>query len=171
MGDPAGPDRTDDSAFDRIVDQLDVPVFLVTTADGSERSGCLIGFATQSSIRPRRFLVCVSRANHTSRVARGATTFVVHVPRAGDRALADLFGEETGDEIDKFAHCAWREGPDGVPVLEGLDWFAGRVPSRTDVGDHDAFLIEPTGDGEATRGGPLLTMDDVRDMEAGHPAS
>jgi flavin reductase (DIM6/NTAB) family NADH-FMN oxidoreductase RutF len=158
------------SVFDRIVDQLDAPVFLATTWDGSERSGCLIGFATQCSIRPSRFLVCVSKANHTWGVVQDAAIVVVHVPRTGDRALVELFGEETGDEVDKFARCAWTPGPAGVPVLDGLDWFAGRIVGRTDVGDHEALLLEPTGEGRATRREPVLGFQDVRDMEAGHPA-
>jgi flavin reductase (DIM6/NTAB) family NADH-FMN oxidoreductase RutF len=143
----------------------------MTTADGSERSGCLIGFATQCSIVPPHFLVCVSKLNHTWRVVRSASTVVVHLPRTDDRALAALFAEETGDEIDKFARCDWSPGPDGVPVLAGLDWFAGRILSRTDAGDHDALVLEPTGEGEATRTAHVLTLADVRDLEPGHPAS
>jgi flavin reductase (DIM6/NTAB) family NADH-FMN oxidoreductase RutF len=161
-----GPDRVSD----RIVDQLDAPVFLVTTADGSERSGCLIGFATQCSIDPWRFLVCVSHLNHTAGVVRGASTVVVHVPREGDHGLAALFAEETGDEIDKFARCDWSPGPDGIPVLAGLDWFAGRIVSRTDVGDHQALVLEPTGEGEVRGRGRVLTYEDVRDFDPGHPA-
>jgi flavin reductase (DIM6/NTAB) family NADH-FMN oxidoreductase RutF len=158
------------SAFERIVDQLDTPVFLATTADGSERSGCLIGFATQCSIDPPRFLVCVSKVNHTHGVAQGASIVVVHVPRTGDRPLAALFGGETGDEVDKFDRCDWTPGPGGVPVLDGLDWFAGRIVSRTDVGDHVAIVLDPTGDGRATRTGAPLRYHDVRDVQAGHPA-
>ncbi len=84
--------------------------------------------------------------------------------------MAALFAEETGDEIDKFARCSWTPGPGGVPVLDGLDWFAGRIVSRTDAGDHDALVLEPTGEGEATRTDPVLGIEDVGDMEAGHPA-
>jgi flavin reductase (DIM6/NTAB) family NADH-FMN oxidoreductase RutF len=170
MGDDEDPHLGPDRSFDRIVDQLDAPVLLVTTADGSERSGCLIGFATQCSIDPRRFLVCVSKLNHTAGVVRGASTVVVHVPREGDRELAALFAEETGDEIDKFARCGWWPGPAGVPVLSGLDWFAGRIVGRTDVGDHEALVLEPTGEGEAGRRGRVLSYQDVRDLEPGHPA-
>jgi flavin reductase (DIM6/NTAB) family NADH-FMN oxidoreductase RutF len=155
--------------FDRIVDQLDAPVLLATTADRSERSGCLIGFATQCSIRPPRFLVCISKVNHTWGVVQGATTVVVHVPRVGDGELVELFASETGDEIDKFARCRWTPGPGGAPVLDGLDWFAGRIVSRTDAGDHDALVLEPTGDGEATRTARVLTLDDVHDVQPGHP--
>jgi flavin reductase (DIM6/NTAB) family NADH-FMN oxidoreductase RutF len=70
---------------------------------------------------------------------------VVHpVPEEAD-ALAQLFGGETGDDIDKFAHCRWTPGPDGAPVLTELaNWFAGRVLERFDFGDHVGFLLEPT---------------------------
>jgi flavin reductase (DIM6/NTAB) family NADH-FMN oxidoreductase RutF len=63
--------------------------------------------------------------------------------------LAELFGGETGDEVDKFARVAWHDGPAGVPVLDRCaNWFAGRVLARFDAGDHDAFLLEPV-DGDA----------------------
>jgi hypothetical protein len=53
------------------VARLDYPMFVVTVADAGtgERAGCLVGFATQCSINPFRFLVCLSRANRTHRVA------------------------------------------------------------------------------------------------------
>ena len=43
--------------FDAFVGGLDYPVFVVTAAHGEERSGCLVGFATQASIDPPRMLV------------------------------------------------------------------------------------------------------------------
>jgi flavin reductase (DIM6/NTAB) family NADH-FMN oxidoreductase RutF len=41
-------------------------MFIVTAVgrDG-ERAGCLVGFATQCSIQPPRFLACISRENRT----------------------------------------------------------------------------------------------------------
>jgi flavin reductase (DIM6/NTAB) family NADH-FMN oxidoreductase RutF len=116
----------------------------VTAARGDERAGCLIGFASQVSIRPSRFLACLSVKNRTYRVAREADTLVVHlVPQQADE-LAELFGGETGDETDKFSRCEWTTGPGGAPVLTGLaNWFAGRVMDRTDFGDHVGFLLEP----------------------------
>ena len=44
----------------KFCDLLDYPMFIVTTRAGDERSGCLVGFASQVSIRPRRFLVGLS---------------------------------------------------------------------------------------------------------------
>jgi len=134
-----------DSDFVRLVSQLDYSLFIVTVAAGEERAGCLIGFATQVSIDPPRFLACLSVKNRTYRVAAHADTLVVHpVPEEAEE-LAVLFGGETGDEVDKFSRCKWISGPGGVPILSGLrNWFAGRVAQRLEFGDHVGFLLEPT---------------------------
>lgn len=131
-------------AVHQLVSELDYPMFIVTVAAKGERAGCLVGFATQCSIDPPRFLVCLSDKNRTLRVARTATVLVVHlVPRAAED-LANLFGEQTGDEIDKFERCDWSPGPEGTPILsECGNWFAGRILERFPAGDHHAYLLEP----------------------------
>jgi flavin reductase (DIM6/NTAB) family NADH-FMN oxidoreductase RutF len=127
-----------------LVEQLDYPMFIATVTGGGERAGCLVGFSTQCSIDPPRFLVCLSDKNRTFRVARRAEVMVVHLVPAEATELADLFGGETGDEVDKFAHCAWHEGPGGTPVLDECgNWFAGRIVERVPTGDHSAHLIDP----------------------------
>ncbi len=158
----------DQAAFDRLVNRLDYPMLVVTAEADGERAGCLVGFATQCSIQPSRFLVCLSRRNHTFRVASRAGTLVVHVLGPADRALAALFGGETGDVTDKFARCRWRPGPGG-PVLQACRrWFAGRVLDRFDAGDHVAFLVEPF----AAAADPVegqLGFQDVRGLRPRHP--
>lgn len=157
------------SAFTDLAARLDYPMVVVTAYDGTERAGCLVGFTTQCSIDPERFLVCLSDKNRTHRVAAGARTLAVHLLPVGRRDLAELFGGETGDEVDKFARCDWHDGPDGVPVLDGVaGWFAGRVLDRYVLGDHTGLLLEPV-EGDAGDGA-YLTFRQVRDMEPGHEA-
>src|SRR5215218_1377846 len=134
---------SDRAALDRLTGRLDYPMLVVTAEAGEERAGCLVGFATQCSIQPVRFLLCLSRRNHTFRVASRAGTLVAHVLGPADRALAALFGEKTGDATDKFARCGWRPGPGRSVLVACRQWFAGRVLDRFDVGDHVAFLVEP----------------------------
>ncbi len=157
------------SEFTRIVQRLDYPMFIVTAAAAGERAGCLVGFATQCSIRPPRFLVCISEKNHTMRVARQADTLVVHVVGANDHGLAELFGSETGDEVDKFAHCRSHPGPGGAPVLDDAPaWFAGRVLERTDFGDHVGFVLEPVSGSVGSFAGGEVGYQHVDDIEPGH---
>lgn len=157
-------------AFIELASQLEYSMFIVTAALGETRAGCLVGFATQTSIDPPRFLACLSVKNRTFRVARTASVLAVHfVPRHA-RELAELFGGETGDEVDKFARCQWREGPGGVPLLSELrSWFAGRVLQRLDLGDHHGFLLEPIA-GDADDSGTPFTFHRARRIEPGHEA-
>jgi flavin reductase (DIM6/NTAB) family NADH-FMN oxidoreductase RutF len=160
----------DEVTFDDFVRPLDYPMFVLTVAAGTERSGCLIGFATQCSIAPPRLLVCLSKANHTYRVAARAGSLALHRLAASDHDLAALFGEQTGDEIDKFARCAWTEGPGGVPLLERPSAvLVGDIEERFDLGDHEGLLLRPTHMWQRADV-PVLMFSAVHDLVAGHPA-
>lgn len=155
--------------FDDLVGRLDYPMLIVTAADGGRRSGCLVGFSTQCSLDPPRYLVCISRANHTAAIAQRSEHLAVHVLDRADHDLSLLFGEQTGDEVDKFAQCAWTERR-GVPVLDGPKaWFVGRVLDRVPLGDHVGHVLEPV-EAQFAGGLDLLTFQQVKDMEPGHPA-
>jgi flavin reductase (DIM6/NTAB) family NADH-FMN oxidoreductase RutF len=159
---------TRDATFEQLVADLDPAMLIVTAAAGGERSGCLVSFATQTSIDPSRFLVCISRTNHTFRVAMGADLLVVHLVHTGAAALAELFGGETGDDVDKFARVAWRLGPGGAPILDELDtWFAGRILDRIELGDHTGFLLDPVA-GAAARAERPFTLHRASGIKAGH---
>lgn len=162
--------------FTELAGQLDYPMFIVTAAAGGERAGCLVGFVTQTSIEPPRLLVCLSRANHTTRVAARAAWLAVHVLREGDHDLASRFGEvtENDDRADKFADVPWRPGPGDVPLLDGVDCVVGHVMVRIPyLGDHVGHLLsvddahtitEPT---RASR--RQLGYQHVLDLRAGNP--
>ena len=155
------------SPFERLAATLDYPLYVVTTAVDDELTGCLIGFATQCSIHPPRFLACLSKQNHTLQLARRAAVLAVHVIDEQNRDLAELFGGETGDEIDKFAQVRWHSAH-GVPILDDCDrWFAGSVLEQHDLGDHVGFLLAPL-DTEQHGRAEQLTFQQARDIEPGH---
>jgi flavin reductase (DIM6/NTAB) family NADH-FMN oxidoreductase RutF len=165
-------DMTDTTAFDRIMASSESPMIIVTCRAGDTMDGCLVGFSTQCSIDPKRYLACLSHANRTYDLAERAATLVVHVLRDAplDRRLARLFGEATGYEVDKLDRCEWSAGPDGVPVIAGLDWFAGSVHTRLDMGDHSGFVLDVFGGNAARADESSLAFAEVRDLDAGNPA-
>ncbi|MFE9768834.1 flavin reductase family protein [Streptomyces sp. NPDC005808] len=166
--------------LDPFTDLLDFPMYVVTAEAGGERSGCLVGFGSQCSIRPARFVVWLSRVNHTYRVAEHAERLTVHLLRRDQDRLARLFGGETGDRTDKFADIPWHRGPGGSVILdEAPAWFVGRVESRIDGGDHVGFLLAPEAaenleeaagnlEGEPP---PLLSLNDALGITPGHPVN
>ena len=154
-----------------LVRRADPPLYVATTAAAGERAGCVIGFATQASIDPPRFLVGISTENRTWRVAQTATHLAVHLFGRDRIDVISLFGGATGDDVDKFANGAWSEGPGAVPVLDGsVAWFVGRIIERYDLGDHVGHLLEPVTGGTSTGPDPAVTLADADDIEAGHPA-
>ncbi|MFJ6756360.1 MULTISPECIES: flavin reductase family protein [unclassified Streptomyces] len=165
-----------ETGLDAFTGVLDGPMYVVTVAAGEERSGCLVGFASQCSIRPPRFVVWLSTANHTYRVARGASYLTVHALRRDQHGLAELFGGETGDRVDKLARVSWRPSRDGSPVLTDVrTWFVGEIEGRIEGGDHVGFLLAPVEEGppgdDGTDGSAvgLLRYSDAEGIPPGHP--
>jgi flavin reductase (DIM6/NTAB) family NADH-FMN oxidoreductase RutF len=164
----------DRDAFDALIASTDTAMVVVTTAVGDERAGCLVGFHAQCSIEPVRYAVWLSKANHTCRVALHATHLAVHLLGAEDRELAALFGELSGDDVDKFERCASTPGPHGIPLLDGCpDRIVCRRTAFLEEGsDHVCFVLEPelvtTGDEPGRR---RLRLSDVSDLTPGHEAA
>jgi len=155
------------AGYAQLVATLDYPVYIATTSVNNQPSGCLIGFATQCSVHPPRFLACISKKNHTFQLAKRASVFAVHVVDECNRSIAELFGGETGDDIDKFKHVHWRF-VDGVPVLDGCArWFTGRILEQVDLGDHMGHLLEPLSV-ENGHANAQMTYQQARNIPPGH---
>jgi flavin reductase (DIM6/NTAB) family NADH-FMN oxidoreductase RutF len=157
--------------FDELMADLDPAMIIVTAAADDERDGCLVGFHSQSSIRPRRYAVWISKMNRTFRIAQSATTLAVHTLAADQHDLAELFGGHTGDSTDKLAQCSWTPGPDGVPLLDEVEHrFVGRVLGTHDVQcDHVCFVLDPTDVDHPSPLAPMRLRQTI-DIEPGHPA-
>jgi flavin reductase (DIM6/NTAB) family NADH-FMN oxidoreductase RutF len=122
-------------------------------------------------MHPQRFLAGLSRNNHTCRVAARSDYLAVHVLERRHIGLAQLFGGETGDQINKFDRCSWHTGPEGMPILDdAVAWFVGKTLERIDLGDHIGYLLEPvTGEAVESSEG-LVSFPDVADLKPGHEA-
>jgi flavin reductase (DIM6/NTAB) family NADH-FMN oxidoreductase RutF len=157
--------------FTQAVAAMDGAMAVVTVADAEERDGCLVGFHSQASIDPPRYAVWLSTSNRTFRIARGADHLGVHVLGRHQHSLAELFGGETGDEVDKLAQVEWQPGPGGAPELDECPVrFVGRIIERHETdGDHVCFVLEPVRAGSASPW-PPLRLSDADDIEAGHSA-
>ena len=165
----SGDEEEQGDAAKPLTERIDYPLFVVTAAAGDEVSGCLAGFVTQSSMEPVQFLVCVSKHNHTYATVRRSAGLVVHLLGSDQRDVASLFGEATGDEIDKFARVSWSSGHTGAPILtECAAWVEGRIIGQMDAGDHDAFLINVCASGTGDHQG-LFMLADATDFVPGHP--
>lgn len=166
-------DEAGTTAFHHALAQLDMPMQIVTAATpgNGERGGCLVGFAAQCSIDPPRFMVWLSKKNHTLKIAHRAEVLAVHFPTSGQLDIAERFGTRSGDHIDKLASERWHEGPYGVPILDDVPrWFAGRITERLDSGDHVAFMLEPIAGSVDADDLRQLGYQAVKHLQPGHEA-
>ncbi|TDZ85427.1 FMN reductase (NADH) NtaB [Mycobacteroides salmoniphilum] len=157
--------------FASLMSQLDHPMYLATVQGAEGPSGCLVGFAGQVSIDPPLFLVCLSDQNHTWRVSHGASHLAVHVIPRANSELVRLFGETTGDRVNKFPLCSWRTGPHGVPILQDASaWFVGEIASRVELGDHVGHVLAPVAVCQTREVSACVTSRDVTHLHPGHEA-
>ena len=161
-----------DESFDDLMAMLDYPAFVVTTQAAGVPAGCLVSFATQTSVEPSTFMVGVSKTSHTVEVASRSQHLAVHVLARHQRVLAELFGGQTGHQVNKFDRCSWRAGPQGMPILDdAIAWFVGRTLNWMDAGDHVAFLLQPVATWAPECSEDPLYLSDLDDFEPGHEDS
>ncbi|KUO07837.1 flavin reductase family protein [Streptomyces sp. DSM 15324] len=87
----------------------------------------------------------ISRAEHVG----------VHLLGEHQQELAATFARSGADRFTD--PTAWREGPEGVPVLDHvLAWLVCRVVARVPAGDHRIVLAEVVLGDPAGAGRPLL---------------
>ena len=158
-------------AFDDLVAAMDGAMVVVTVAIEGERGGCLVGFHSQASIDPAHYAVWLSDKNRTCRLAQEASHLGVHLLGAHQHDLAEHFGGQTGDEVDKLAAATWTPGPGGVPLLDACpSRFVGRIIERTRRGgDHVCMLLEVV-EAEAGLARTPLRLRSAEDIDPGHGA-
>ena len=102
--------------FEALVGELDYSMIVVTAAAGGRPSGCLIGFATQCSISPPRFVVYLSTQNRTFEVACRAEALGVHFLSTADE---DRYSYEARYEIGRTDFiCPAELGVDEAAVTD-----------------------------------------------------
>ena len=115
---------------------------VVITAPGAPPAGFTATSFTSVSLDPPLVSFCLARTASAWPVVQAAETIAVHVLTREQEHVARTFATRG---IDRFAaHGAWRPGPDGVPLLEGvLATLVCRVTQRVEAGDHTIVLATP----------------------------
>lgn len=79
----------------------------------------------------------------------------VHILGEHQQDLAATFAKSGADRFGEPTR--WREGPEGVPVLDGvLAWLVCRVIARVPAGDHRIVLAEAVVGDPVGTGRPLV---------------
>lgn len=160
-----------DEDFSTLMASVDPALIVVTAAADGVRAGCVVGFSSESSMSPHHFCLWLSKANHTYRVALRARHLGVHFLTRDQHDLAERFGGDTGEEVDKFGGLELDEAPDGVdvPLLAGCPnrIVVERLTLLDDGGDHVCLSTRVLAAESAGSFAPLR-VSHASDFEPGH---
>ena len=129
------PAPIDPRAFRRALGSFLTGVTVVATLqeDGSPRGFTANSF-TSVSLDPPLVLVCIAKAASSCPVFTSAPHFSVNILAEHQASVSMLFASKTAD---KFAQAAWRRGPAGSPIVDGVAaWFDCYRHDVVDAGDH-----------------------------------
>jgi flavin reductase (DIM6/NTAB) family NADH-FMN oxidoreductase RutF len=115
---------------------------VVVTVPGDRPAGFTATSFTSVSLDPPLVSFCLAHSASAWKAVQTAEVIAVHVLTEEQEQVARTFSTRG---IDRFAaHGAWRPGPDGVPLLDGvLATIVCRVFQRVEAGDHTIVLATP----------------------------
>ena len=155
MGVPAG--RVSPAVMREVLGHFVSGIVVVTAAcpDGP------IGFTCQSfaslSLDPPLVSFAPARTSSTWPRIRASGAFCINVLAADHQEISVGFARPTSTGVDKFDGVAWRPGPSGAPVLDGVSaWIDCTLWNEYDGGDHTIAVGRVLDLGAAPERLPLL---------------
>lgn len=116
----------------------------VTVVTAHDENAAPLGFTANSftsvSIDPPLVLVCLANSSQNYDALVAAPGFAVNILAETQIAVSNTFARKVDD---RFASVAWRKGPNGAPILNGVSaWFDCRMFKTVDAGDHVILIGE-----------------------------
>ncbi|MET7571847.1 flavin reductase family protein [Streptomyces sp. NPDC005492] len=130
-------------------------VAVITASGGAGPVGFTATSLSSVSAQPPMLSFGISTGASSWPAISGADHVGVHILGEHQEQLAATFARSGADRFG--APTAWREGPEGVPVLDDvLAWLVCRVVARVPAGDHRIVVAEVVLGDPAGSGRPLL---------------
>ncbi|MCF3120323.1 MULTISPECIES: flavin reductase family protein [Streptomyces] len=130
-------------------------VAVITAAQGPRPVGFTATSLTSVSAEPPMISFGIGTGASSWPAISEADHVGVHILGEHQQDLAATFARSGADRFG--APTRWREGPEGVPVLDGaLAWLVCRIVARVPAGDHRLVLAEVVEGDPAGEGRPLL---------------
>lgn len=143
-------DAADPLPFRRALGAFVTGVTVVATfqKDGEPRGFTANSF-TSVSLDPPLVLICVAKSASSYSAFREAGHFSVNILSEAQTDVSRLFATPN---IDRFSASAWRKGPAGSPILEGVAaWFDCQRHDAVEAGDHVILIGRVVGLGDTPR--------------------
>ncbi|MBB5159848.1 flavin reductase family protein [Saccharopolyspora phatthalungensis] len=145
----------DSARFRSVLGHFPSGVTAITSLDGERRPvGMAVSSFTSVSLDPPLVAFLPGKTSSTFPVIAERGSFCVNVLAAGQERICRALSVSGGD---KFAEVAWRPGPLGDPVIDGVvAWVGCTIDAVHDAGDHHIVVGRVNDLGADTEASPLL---------------
>ncbi len=118
-------------------------LYVVTSNDGKMDNGLIVNTVTQVTNTPNRVAVTISKENYSHHVIKN--TGIMNVNCLSVEApfkVFEVFGFQSGRNINKFADCEPKRSDNGLAVLLKYinSYMSLKVESYVDLGTHGMFI-------------------------------
>lgn len=143
----------DARSFRKVMARFPTGVTVVTARAGEGAPmGLTVNAFTSVSLEPPLVLVCIDRGSGSHDGILSAGSFAVNVLSSAQGAVARRFAADPA--AGRFDQVAWRVGPGGAPILDGVvAWLSCAVEATHPGGDHTILVgrvqAADAGSGEA----------------------
>lgn len=119
-------------------------VTVVTTCSESHgRLGMTATSFSSVSLQPPQVLVCINNSALTAASIAESKYFAVNILSSDQKSVSNIFAGIGAGEQDRFASVAWREGANGLPLLdESIASLQCKVINQVRAGTHWVMIGE-----------------------------
>ena len=147
--------------------RVNLPVYSISSTDGNGNHNMhIITYATQISMKPKRFVCGIFHGTQTLANVQQHPFFVLQLLSAQQYRLIDLLGKKSGNNTDKIARLEKRKllmpWKTYLVLKEALAVIELKVIDSFEGGDHAGYLCEVT-DYKNLQEGTPLTLDILRE--------
>lgn len=126
-------------------EKMSYGLYLVSTKQGKEISGCIVNTLVQATTDPIQMIVVIHKDNYTAQLVEQSGVFAaVALSQSATMELIGKFGLQTSQEVDKFKGLKTREDINGIPYVyeQAVARYSCKVVDQMDAGSHIVFLGE-----------------------------
>ncbi len=126
---------------------LEYGLYVVTTNDGKKDNGLIVNTVTQVTNTPNRVAVTVNKENYSHHVIRQTGKMNVNCLTVdAPFSVFEVFGFQSGRNVDKFAECTPLRSDNGLVFLPRYinAFLSLQVEQYVDLGTHGMFICSVT---------------------------
>ena len=122
-------------------------LYVVTSHDGNKDNGLILNSIMQVTDSPNRIAVTINKRNYSHDVIRESGKMNVNcLTEEAPFSVFEVFGFQSGRDVDKFANCTPNRTENGLVILPKYinAYFELAVEQYIDLGSHGMFICAIT---------------------------